>query len=162
MKFKFNKVLCILSDCPNLGLVNFLIPDIINSLLNLHTVVSKPWLCLSIPSCVVFTQSFNFWELDMVRQHRRLNRYECEQAVGDEARGAGRAVVHGAAKSSTGVRRSKRQPSPVLLPGEPQGRGSLAGCRPWGRTASDTTERLSSRQESATEQQIYPPKNRNC
>ena len=27
-----------------------------------------------------------------------------------------------------------------ILPGESQGRGSLVGCRPWGRTESDTTE----------------------
>ena len=33
-------------------------------------------------------------------------------------------------------------PTPVLLAGEPQGRGSLVGCSPWGRTESDTTERL--------------------
>ena len=29
-------------------------------------------------------------------------------------------------------------PTPVLLPGESQGRGSLVGCRLWGRTESDT------------------------
>ena len=29
---------------------------------------------------------------------------------------------------------------PVLLPGESQGRGSLVGCRLWGRTESDMTE----------------------
>ena len=29
-----------------------------------------------------------------------------------------------------------------LLPGEPQGRGSLGGCRLWGRAESGTTERL--------------------
>ena len=29
---------------------------------------------------------------------------------------------------------------PVLLPGESQGWGNLAGCRLWGRTESDTTE----------------------
>ena len=29
--------------------------------------------------------------------------------------------------------------TPVLLPGESQGWGSLLGCRPWGRTESDTT-----------------------
>ena len=29
---------------------------------------------------------------------------------------------------------------PVFLPGEPQGRGSLVGCRLWGCTESDTTE----------------------
>ena len=31
------------------------------------------------------------------------------------------------------------QPIPVFLPGESQGRGSLVGCRLWGRTESDTT-----------------------
>ena len=30
--------------------------------------------------------------------------------------------------------------SPVFLPGESQGQGSLVGCRLWGRTESDTTE----------------------
>ena len=36
--------------------------------------------------------------------------------------------------------RRKWQPTPVLLPGESQGRGSLVGCRLWGCTESDTTE----------------------
>ena len=36
--------------------------------------------------------------------------------------------------------RRKWQPTPVFLPGESQGWGSLVGCRLWGRTASDTTE----------------------
>ena len=36
--------------------------------------------------------------------------------------------------------RRKWQPTPVFLPGEYQGRGSLVGCRLWGRTESDTTE----------------------
>ena len=36
--------------------------------------------------------------------------------------------------------RRKWQPAPVFLPGESQGRGSLVGCRVWGRTESDTTE----------------------
>ena len=31
----------------------------------------------------------------------------------------------------------------VFLPGESQGRGSLVGCRLWGRTESDTMKRLS-------------------
>ena len=31
-------------------------------------------------------------------------------------------------------------PTPVFLPGESQGRGSLVGCRLWDRTESDTTE----------------------
>ena len=36
--------------------------------------------------------------------------------------------------------RRKWQPSPVFLPGESQGRGSLVGCHLWGRTESDMTE----------------------
>ena len=36
--------------------------------------------------------------------------------------------------------RRKWQPTPVFLPGESQWRGSLVGCRLWGRTESDTTE----------------------
>ena len=36
--------------------------------------------------------------------------------------------------------RRKWQPTPVFLPGESQGRGSLVGCRLWGRTESDRTE----------------------
>ena len=31
-------------------------------------------------------------------------------------------------------------PTPVFLPGESQGRGSLVGCRLWGRTELDMTE----------------------
>ena len=36
--------------------------------------------------------------------------------------------------------RRKWQPTPVFLPGESQGRGSLVGCSLWGRTESDVTE----------------------
>ena len=36
--------------------------------------------------------------------------------------------------------RSKWQPTPLFLPGESQGQGSLMGCCLWGRTESDTTE----------------------
>ena len=36
--------------------------------------------------------------------------------------------------------RRKWHPTPVFLPGESQGRGSLVGCHLWGRTESDTTE----------------------
>ena len=37
-------------------------------------------------------------------------------------------------------RRRKWQPTPVFLPGESQGWGSLVGCNLWGRTESDMTE----------------------
>ena len=36
--------------------------------------------------------------------------------------------------------RRKWQPTPVFLPGESQGQGSLVGCCLWGRTESGTTE----------------------
>ena len=36
--------------------------------------------------------------------------------------------------------RRKWQPTPVFLPGESQGWGSLVGCHLWGRIESDTTE----------------------
>ena len=36
--------------------------------------------------------------------------------------------------------RRKWQPTPVFLPGESQGWGSLVGCRLWGCTESDMTE----------------------
>ena len=36
--------------------------------------------------------------------------------------------------------RRKWQPTPLFLPGESQGQGSLVGCRLWGHTEWDTTE----------------------
>ena len=38
--------------------------------------------------------------------------------------------------------RRQWHPTPVLLPGKSHGRRSLVGGSPWGRTESDTTERL--------------------
>ena len=63
--------------------------------------------------------------------------------------GAWWAVVYGVAKSRIRPSdftfifmhwRRKWQPTPVFLPGESQGRGSLMGCRLWGHTELDTTE----------------------
>ena len=45
--------------------------------------------------------------------------------------------------------RRQWQPTPVFLPGESQGRGSLVGCRLWGRTESDTTEAMQQQQQHA-------------
>ena len=64
---------------------------------------------------------------------------------------AWKAAVHGIAEGWTrlndftftfhwGNWGRKWQPTPVFLPGESQGRGSLVGCCLWGRTESDTTE----------------------
>ena len=63
--------------------------------------------------------------------------------------GAWWAAVRGVAKSQIRLSdlafpfmhgRRRWQPTPVFLPGESQGQGSLVGCRLWGRTESDTTE----------------------
>src|SRR5574337_1309236 len=65
--------------------------------------------------------------------------------------GAWWAAVHGVDNSRTRLSdftllftfmhwRRKWHPTPVFLPGESQGRGSLVGCRLWGHTESDTTE----------------------
>ena len=60
-------------------------------------------------------------------------------------------AVHGVAKSRTQLSdftftfhfhalEEMATTTPVFLPGESQGWGSLVGCRLWGRTESDTTE----------------------
>ena len=36
--------------------------------------------------------------------------------------------------------RNQWQPTPVFLPGEPQGRGSLVGCHLWGLTELEMPE----------------------
>ena len=63
--------------------------------------------------------------------------------------GAWKAAVHGVAEGRIRLSdftftfihwRRKWQPTPVFLPGESQGRGSLVGCRLWGCTELDTTE----------------------
>ena len=65
--------------------------------------------------------------------------------------GASWAAVHGVAKSQTRLSNftfpfhfhaleKEMATHSSVLPGESQGRGSLVGCRLWGRTESDTTE----------------------
>ena len=65
--------------------------------------------------------------------------------------GAWWAAVHGVAKSQTRLSdftltfhfpalEKEMATTPVFLPGESQGQGSLVGCYLWGRTELDTTE----------------------
>ena len=65
--------------------------------------------------------------------------------------GAWKAAVHGVAKGWTRLSdftftfhfhalEKEMEPTPVFLPGESQGWGSLVGFCLWGRTESDTTE----------------------
>ena len=51
--------------------------------------------------------------------------------------------------------RRKWQPTPVFLPGESQGRRSLVGCSPWGRTESDMTEATWQQQQAAYCRNIF-------
>ena len=44
--------------------------------------------------------------------------------------------------------RRQWHPTPVFLPGESQGRGSLVGCRLWGHTESDMTEATQQQQHT--------------
>ena len=44
------------------------------------------------------------------------------------------------------IQRRQWQPTPVLSPGESEGRGSLVGCRLWGCTDLDTTEATNQQQ----------------
>ena len=78
--------------------------------------------------------------------------------------GAWWAVVHGVAKSQTRLSGftftfhfhalEKETATPVFLPGGPQGRGSLVGCRLWGRTESDTTDATQQQQQGRS---LAPP-----
>ena len=77
--------------------------------------------------------------------------YSCLENPMD--RGPWWAAVHGVTKSRTRLsdfnftfhfhaleQEMATHSSPVFLPAESQGRGSLVGCRLWVRTESDTTE----------------------
>ena len=73
-------------------------------------------------------------------------------------RGAWWAAVHGVAKSWTRLSdftltfhfhalEKEMVPTPVFLPGESQGRGSLVGCRLWDSKESDMTEATQQQQQ---------------
>ena len=75
--------------------------------------------------------------------------YSCLENPMD--RGALWVAVYGVTKSRTRLSdftftftfmhwRRKWQPTPVFLPGESQGQGSLVGCCLWGHTESDRTK----------------------
>ena len=51
--------------------------------------------------------------------------------------------------------RRKWQPTPVFLPGESQGWGSLVGCRLWGRTESDETEATEQQQQQQSSSRVH-------
>ena len=76
--------------------------------------------------------------------------------------GAWWAAVHGVTKSQTELSdfpftfhfhtvEKEMATTPVFLPGESQGRGSLVGCCLWGCTESDTTEVTQQQQQQQQE-----------
>ena len=94
---------------------------------------------------------FPIWNQSVVPGEGNGNplQYSCLENTMDG--GGWWAAVHGVAKSQTQLCdfiftfhfihwRRKWQPTPVFLPGESQGQGSLVGCCLWGRTESDMTE----------------------
>ena len=104
------------------------------------------WLILSIRQNTVFGFVgfvFNYWTNGSPLQ--------CPRLENSMDRGAWWAAVHGVTRVghdwATSLShftfmlwRRKQQPTPVFLPGESQGQGSLVGCHLWGRTESGTTE----------------------
>jgi len=58
--------------------------------------------------------------------------------------------------SSLMILEKEWQPPPVFLPGESQGRWSLVGCSPWGRTESDTTEASQQQQQQQFNDYLKP------
>ena len=125
---------------------------------SLHLMV-RPWInnilyrYLYMPWRGVALLSFKKIYIKLVSNIRESNgnplQYSCLENPMDG--GAWWAAVHGVAKSwhdwATSLSlftcmhwRRKWQPTPVFLPGESQGQGSLVGCHLWGRTESNTTE----------------------
>ena len=85
--------------------------------------------------------------LDSIFGEGNGNPLQCSCLENPRDREAWWATVYGVAQSQTRLSdftfmhwTRKWQPTPVFLPGESQGQGSLMGCHLWGRTESDTTD----------------------
>ena len=113
------------------------VPRRIYSIFPLVKIIVESFVCLN-----------QFWRHSSLKTGNPLQ-YSCLENPMDG--GAWWATVHGVTKSGTGLSdftftftfmywRRKWQPTPVFLPGESQGRGSLVGCHLWGRTESDMTD----------------------
>ena len=105
---------------------------------------NRPWLWYTISTLIKVT-SEHFWEKAMA-PHSSTLAWKIpwmEEPGGLQSRGS-RRVRHDWVTSLSLFTflhwRRKWQPTPVFLPGESQGRGSLVGCCLWGRTELDTTE----------------------
>ena len=126
-----------------------------------HLFIHISTICISLKKCLLKWYIFN-WVICLFivaivcygEGNGTLLQHSCLENLMDV--GAWWAAVHGVAKSWTRLNdftftfhfslftfmhwRRKWQPTPVFLPGESQGRGSLVGCHLWGHTEMDTTE----------------------
>ena len=126
----------------------FLIPVENSSCLITHsprTLFHFPSYCLSLLTLYRLTPA------SFLLQRRQWHPLQYSFLENPMDRGAWKAAVHGVARVGydwvTSLSlftfmhwRRKWQPTPVFLPGESEGWGSLMGCCLWGRTESDTTE----------------------
>ena len=133
-----------------------MMPSGLNKIYNTFSIIIKAFktpmifgtsLLLMLISCLSCSSVTTFYSHQYRR--RRWHPLQCSCLENPMDGGAWRAVVHGVGKSRTWLSdfpftfmhwRRRWHPTPVFLPGESQGRGSLVGCRLWGRTESDTTE----------------------
>jgi len=139
------------------------VPQLLNwSIVDLWCVnfcwLSCVYMCVCVCVCVyiyIYTHSFIFFPLEFILVHwigegnGNPLQYSCLENPMDG--GARLAAVHGGANSRTWLSdftftfhfhalERKWQPTPVFLPGESQGQGSLVGSRLWGCMELDTTE----------------------
>ena len=85
------------------------------------------------------------WELKVTHTHKwTVSDREKERDVPPlwKWKKVSRSVMSDSLRYIAYIWRRQRHPTPVLLPGKSHGRRSLVGCSPWGRSESDSTERL--------------------
>ena len=99
---------------------------------NYEKVYLPSYMCLYRKKAMAPHSSTLAWKIPWMEEPGRL------QSMGSRRLGHDRAT---SLSLSTFMHwRRQWQPTPVFLPGESQGRGSLVGCSPWSSTESDMTE----------------------
>ena len=105
-----------------------------------------------LPFCIVFCPKTDFYHKQ--HTHPPHTTYDANWGLLTQLQSTGsqRARHDRVTNTHTHTRscmRRKRHPTPVLLPGEPHGWRSLAGCHPWGSKESDMAEQLTRTHPSA-------------
>ena len=107
-----------------------------------------------LPSLVCYRYKGHIWQklckctnhihVDVRGESMRAVHYQTTQGRSESEEGGFPAVCE---QTQYLGRLGHQRPTPVFLPGESQGRGSLVGCSPWGRTESDTTAATQQQQQ---------------